>query len=243
MSANVTMIASGKGGTGKSTLAVLLGAELAARGKRVLLVELDSGLRSVDYIAGVCGKTVYDIEDVLTGRCEAGKAIVESPVYRDLYLVSAPYSGGQIRPAALRVFIERAGPVFDIILLDTAAGMGAPFEAALGVAHRALLVLPPDPAATRDGHILCDALAARGCPEVRLLLNQVPPVLETCGVRHLDECIDAVGAQLIGVVPYSDEIRRAGATGTPLSPKSRPRLALRAIAARLCGRNVPLVVR
>ena len=243
MSANVTMIASGKGGTGKSTLAVLLGAELAARGKRVLLVELDCGLRSVDYIAGVCGKTVYDIEDVLTGRCEAGKAIVESPVYRDLYLISAPYSGGRIRPAALRVFVEKAGPVFDVILLDTAAGLGAPFEAALTVAHRALLVLTPDPVAMRDGKIVCDALTAGGCAEVRLLLNQVPPTLENCGVQNLDECIDTVGAQLIGVVPYSDEIRRASATGTPLSPKGRSRLVLRSVAARMCGLYIPLVVR
>ena len=243
MGTNVIMVASGKGGTVKSTLAVLLGAELAARGKRVLLVELDCGMRSVDYIVGVCGKTVYDIEDVLTGRCEAGKAIVESPVYRDLYLISAPYSGGRIRPAALRVFVEKAGPVFDMILLDTAAGMGAPFEAAMAVASRALLVLTPDPAATRDGRIVCDALAAGGCAEIRLLLNQVPPTLENCGVRNLDECINAVGAQLIGVVPYSDEIRRAGATGTPLSAKGRPRLVLRAIAARLCGRNIPLVIR
>lgn len=243
MSASVIMVASGKGGTGKSTLSVLLGAELAARGKRVLLVELDSGLRSVDFIAGVGGSTVYDLGDVLAGRCEAGKALAESPVYHDLYLISAPYSGGRIDPAALRVFVERAGPVFDAILLDTAAGMGAPFAAALAVARRALLVLTPDPVAARDGRIVCDALNAGGCPEVRLLLNQVPPTLENCGVRNLDECIDTVGAQLIGVVPYSEEIRRASATGTPLSPRGRPRLALRAVAARLCGRSVPLVVR
>ena len=63
------MVASGKGGTGKSTLSVLVGGRLAAAGQRVLLVELDSGLRSVDIIAGVYGKTVYDIEDVLCGRC------------------------------------------------------------------------------------------------------------------------------------------------------------------------------
>ena len=56
MGAKVIMVASGKGGTGKSTLSVLLAAELAAAGKRTLLIELDSGLRSVDIIAGVCGK-------------------------------------------------------------------------------------------------------------------------------------------------------------------------------------------
>ena len=237
MGANVIMVASGKGGTGKSTVAVLLGAELAARGRRVLLVELDSGLRSVDYIAGVYGKTVYDVEDVLNGRCEAGKAVVESPVYRNLYVISAPYSGGHILPAALRVFVEKVGPVFDTIVLDTAAGMGVPFEAAMGVAHRALLVLTPDPVS------MCDALEAGGCPEIRLIINKVPRTLANCGIQSLDECIDTVGAQLIGVVPFSTEIQKAGATGAPLAPAGRPRLALRAIAARLCGQYTPLVIR
>ena len=84
MNAQTIMICSGKGGTGKSTISVLLGAELGRRGKRVLLIELDSGLRSVDVIAGVYGKTVYDIEDVLCGRCDGDKAIVQSPLYPGL---------------------------------------------------------------------------------------------------------------------------------------------------------------
>lgn len=69
MNAQCIMVCSGKGGTGKSTVSVLLGACLARLGRKTLLVELDSGLRSVDIIAGVYGRTVYDIEDVLCGRC------------------------------------------------------------------------------------------------------------------------------------------------------------------------------
>lgn len=78
--------------------------------RRVLLVELDSGLRSVDYIAGVYGKTVYDVEDVLNGRCEAGKAVVESPVYRNLYVISAPYSGGHILPGSAARVCRKGRP-------------------------------------------------------------------------------------------------------------------------------------
>ena len=70
LSAKIVMVASGKGGTGKSTLSVLLGSRLAAAGSKVLLIELDSGLRSVDIITGVYGKTVDEIADVLRGRCE-----------------------------------------------------------------------------------------------------------------------------------------------------------------------------
>lgn len=243
MSTDVIMVASGKGGTGKSTVSVLLGAELAARGRRVLLVELDSGLRSVDYIAGVYGRTVYDVEDVLRGRCETGKALVESTLYRDLYVISAPYSGGEIRADALELFIKIVGPVFDTIILDTAAGMGAPFQAASRVAKRALLVLTPDPVASRDGHIVCDALIEAGCTDVRLIINKTPRDLSDCGIESLDECIDTVGAQLIGVIPQSGEMHRAGSSGKPLPPKGKSKAALQAIAARLCGENIPLVIR
>ena len=101
MNAQTIMICSGKGGTGKSTVSVLLGAQLGAWSRRVLLIELDSGLRSVDMIAGVYGKTVYDIEDVLCGRCDGSKAIVPSPLYPGLSVISAPYEGGEVRAAPL----------------------------------------------------------------------------------------------------------------------------------------------
>ena len=188
-------------------------------------------------------QTVYDVEDVFSGRCAAGKAIVESPLYPDLYVISAPYSGGRVREAALRVFVERAKPVFDDIVLDTAAGMGAPFEAACAVADSVLLVITPDPVAMRDGHIVCDALAAKSLENIRLIINRVPPRLTGCGIRDLDECIDTVGAQLIGVVPESTEVRTAGAMGTALPKKSTAYQVFSAIAARLCGDSVPLIVR
>lgn len=122
MAARVIMVASGKGGTGKSTVSVFTAGCLAKRGRRVLLVELDSGLRSVDYIAGIAGKTVYDIGDILEGRCDAAKAIVESPLYKGLYVVSAPYSGGNVRVDALAAFVRSAREVFDDIFLVCRCG-------------------------------------------------------------------------------------------------------------------------
>ena len=154
MNAQTIMICSGKGGTGKSTVSVLLGAQLGAWSRRVLLIELDSGLRSVDMIAGVYGKTVYDIEDVLCGRCDGSKAIVPSPLYPGLSVISAPYEGGEVRAAPLAGLILAMREYFDYILLDTAAGMGAPFTAANRLADRALVVLTPDPVALRDGRAL-----------------------------------------------------------------------------------------
>ena len=110
MSAQCIMICSGKGGTGKSTVSVLLGAGLARLGRKVLLVELDSGLRSVDIIAGVYGRTVYDIEDVLCGRCEPAKAIVPSPLYAGLSVISAPYEGGEVAAVPLGRLLQAVRP-------------------------------------------------------------------------------------------------------------------------------------
>ncbi len=236
------MVASGKGGTGKSTLSVLLGAALAERGQRVLLMELDCGLGSVDLIAGLGGQVVYNAGDVLAGRCTAAKAVTESPLYRDLFVIAAPGANEPLRGDALTLFTKRVGPVFDTILLDTAAGIGDAFRAARAAAGSALLVLTPDPIAARGGRVVCDALTQSGCGDIRLILNQTPRTLDACGVRSLDECIDIVGAQLLGVVPLSGVIRRAGLTGAPVPHISREWRVLRAIAARMCGENVPLLI-
>ena len=243
MSAKVIMIASGKGGTGKSTVSVLAGSRLAAQGKKVLLIELDSGLRSVDIISGVYGKTVYDISDVLSGRCEGDKAVVESGIYKGLSVISAPYEGGVVQPAALTALVGKMGGYFDFILVDTAAGLGAPFQAARQVSQMALLVLTPDPVALRDGRIACDELAEQGCKNVRLVLNRVSAASFGHGVRDVDECIDTVAAQLIALIPESSEVQHSAALGQPLPTNSLAFKAVDNLARRILGQQVPLAVR
>lgn len=244
MNAQTIMICSGKGGTGKSTTSVLLGAELARQGRRVLLIELDSGLRSVDLIAGVYGKTVYDIEDVLCGRCQGDKAIVPSPIYPGLSVISAPYEGGEVRPAPLAALVLAMRSYFDFILFDTAAGMGAPFQAAAQLAEQAFIVLTPDPVALRDGRIVADTLIAGGHPQenVRLVMNRVTRQSFARGapVFDLDECIDTVGVRLLAVIPESRDLQLAGAQGEALPEGCAAQKAGAAMAGRVLGQRIPL---
>ena len=233
MNAQCIMVCSGKGGTGKSTVSVLLGACLARLGRKVLLIELDSGLRSVDIIAGVYGRTVYDIEDVLCGRCEGAKAVVPSPLYPGLSVISAPYEGGAVEAAPLGRLLVAMRPYFDYVILDTAA-----------VADKALLVLTPDAVALRDGKIVADRLLAGTRPQsaVRLVMNRVrrESFGKNASVADLDECIDTVGAQLLAVIPESRTLQLAGANGT-IPPAGDPAvIAAQAMAKRLCGQRVPL---
>ena len=244
MNAQVIMVASGKGGTGKSTVSVLLGGCLAKRGSKVLLVELDSGLRSVDIISGVYGKTVYDIEDVLSGRCEGSKAVVESPIYPGLSVISAPYEGGAVKPGPLQQLVTALQPYFDFILLDTAAGMGAPFQSAMQVSGKALLVLTPDPVTLRDGGIVSDCLFKNGLEDIRLVVNRVgQKSFSPNAVRDLDECIDTACAQLIAVLPESPALQKASAAGEALPEGEEFLKAAQNLADRILGKNVPLIIR
>lgn len=243
MAGKVVMIASGKGGTGKSTASVLLGAALAKRSHSVLLIELDSGLRSVDIISGVYGKTVYDIEDIFKGRCETDKAIVESPTYKGLSIVSAPYSGGSVDAKGLSVIIQKLRSVFDYILIDTAAGIGDAFNAAASVCEKALIVITADPVAMRDGRIVADELFEKTRAEVRLIINKASArQLRLVSVTSLDDCIDTVGVQLIGVIPESTEISTAHATGAKVAENTLAFKAFENLAARIDGEHRPLAV-
>ncbi len=240
--ATVIAFTSGKGGTGKSTTSVFVAGALAALGKKVLLVELDSGLRSVDIIAGVSAEAVFDIQDVFAGRCEPEKAMAQSPLYPGLSVMPAPYAGGKIDAAQLAGLHQTLRPQFDYIVLDVAAGLGDSFAAAVEVAGRIVLVLTPDPVSLRDGRLVADELWGKG-KQLNLVVNRVDAarVLNDGLLQDLDEAIDTVGVQLLGVVPESAAVQRAGAKGNALAPTSTVYKVYNAIARRLTGEEVPLV--
>ena len=108
-----TVITSGKGGVGKSTLAVGLGRALAQRGRRVLLVDCDAGLRSLDRMTGTEENLVFDIADVVFARCSPAEAIYPCGGAEGLFLLPAPSLGED----------EKAGTPFKTLLRPRAAGL------------------------------------------------------------------------------------------------------------------------
>ena len=244
MDAITIAFASGKGGTGKSVSSVYVGAALAAKRRKVVLLELAAGLRSVDIMAGVSEHAVFDMEDVLSGRAAPSRAVVESPLYPGLSIVPAPYFGGKITYDRLQQLCGRFRPHFDFILLDVATGYGEALEAALGVSQRLTLVATPDPVALRDARALVDTTAHLPS-HLRLILNRVDArQIAADGVlEDLDEALDIVGVQLLGVVPESAAIQKAAARGIPLPAHGREAKVYAAIASRIAGMEVPLVIK
>jgi septum site-determining protein MinD len=242
MDAIITAMVSGKGGTGKSTTAVFCGAALAALNKKTVVIELAPGMRSVDIIAGVSDKAVFDLDDVLCGHISPAKAVVQSERYEGLFILPAPYVAASITPENVKQLCTIMRPHFQHIILDVAAGIGIPFDTAAAIAHRVIIIETPDIIALRDGRALVDMLSDK-IEYIRLILNKVNAerIFNTNALQDLDEAIDIVSARLLGVIPESEIIHTAAVCGGTLKPKSIEDEIFTAIAKRMIGEDVPLI--
>ena len=169
----VTVITSGKGGTGKSTVTAGLGAALVRRGNRVLTIDCDAGMRGIDLMLGVSGELVFDIADIVNGNCSPSSAIYPSKTVPELFVLPAPQNVRDIvSPYIMQKLIAVLKKYYDHILIDCPAGIGTGFESAVAAADQAVLVVNAEPLSVRS----CDQVRAKlsGCGvEVkRLIINR-----------------------------------------------------------------------
>lgn len=235
----ITVITSGKGGVGKSTVAAYLGAALAQSGKKVLLIDMDEGLRSLDIILNVSSKTVFDVIDVLNENCSPGEALLSVEKCKGLYLLPAPLKKGEIKDKSDMVSLcGMYSQEFDYIFIDSPAGIGDGFYLSAAAADSALIVVTPDPVSVRDGAVVSQLLKNSDISDIRLVINKVNTELMKKGTfLNIDEIIDQTGCQLIGAVPTDYEIVNCSAKGC-LLPESYAKDAFERLALRIMGKRV-----
>lgn len=231
-------IVSGKGGTGKSTVALGLGAAFANLNKSVLLVDLDEGLRCLDLMAGIEDEVVYDLSDVLSGG-DPDAASYKSAFYENLKIIPAPLTAGSVNYVNLSAFCERIKNRYDAVIFDFPAGVDFGGFAALGKDIQFIAVTNMDPVSTRDAAVLPELLPdAKNAP--RLIINKFDVRYIKDGLYgNVDSAIDRTGMRLLGLVPISADLLTLPLSHK-LSKKSRAYAALLRIAKRLSGDDVPL---
>lgn len=237
------VITSGKGGVGKSTVSVGLGRALAQRGRRVLLVDCDAGLRSLDRMTGCEEGLVFDISDVVSGRCAPAEAIYPCADSDGLFLLPAPSSGeNMVRPGVMRRLVPLLKRYYDYVLLDSPAGVGSGFRAASCAADRALIVCSPDPVCVRGAHTVNSLLEKLGLEDKRLVINRFNGDLfdETGVYSDLDGVIDGSGVRLFGLAPEDLTMAAAFLKGQAAPERSPGMMAISRMAARLEGEAVPM---
>ena len=237
---------SGKGGVGKTTLTLNIGAALAMRGKRVVLLDTDLGLRNLDVVMGVEDKVVFDLVDVVEGRCRLKQAMVQDMRFSGrLTLLPAAQTRDKdtVTAQQMRELTAELAGQFDYVLIDCPAGIEQGFKNAVAGADQAIVVTMPEISAVRDADRVIGLLLAYDIPSPRLVINRLHAGLVRRGdMMSLRDTSEVLGIPLLGAVPDEDGIIRAGNLGSPVAlGNGRASTAFHNIAARILGEEVPLM--
>ena len=235
------VVTSGKGGVGKSTAVMGLGRALAARGRRVLLVDCDAGLRSLDRFSGIEEQLVYDIGDVVRGHCIPKDAIYSCAP--GLFILPAPSSiENRVAPPAMDRLVPFLKKYYDYVILDSPAGIGTGFRGAVCAADEAIIVCNPDSVSVRGSIAVQKLLSEMGISKTRLLINRLNTGFFTSTGLYadLDSVIDDAGIQLFGVVREDYSMVSDFLSGKIPDPACPGAMAFSRIAGRLEGESIPL---
>ncbi len=239
---SVTVITGGKGGTGKTFSAANLGAALAMRGKKTLVIDADTGLRSLDIAMNMEGGIVYDMTDAARGACPEDKAILPCERFDNLFLMPAAQTKDEteVTVTQMKNLLQKLRPRFDFIFIDSPPGVGRGFELAAAGADDAIIVTTPEQCALRDADRVAGLLEKNELTSFKLMINRFRPALARRGLMpDVENILSYLSIDLLGVVP-EDENALPGARFLVEDKKSQAAAAFRNMAGRLCGEKIEL---
>jgi len=219
---HVILIASGKGGTGKTFFASNLGALLAMKGNKVVLIDMDMGLRNLDLYLGLENRVVYNVMDVISGVCKIKQALVRDKRFDELYLMAASPMRDMrdITPLHMQVLCEKLKDDFDYIIIDAPAGIGEGLEVSAAPADTAVIITESDNASVRDADILDKLLTEIGVPKRFCVLNKVNAELMAMGaVPGVLSVAKELRVEIAGIIQYDTNIIIANNRGIPIVVK------------------------
>lgn len=219
----VILVSSGKGGTGKTMFTVNLGVVLAQRGKRVMLMDLDMGLRNMDIYLGMENKVVYNIMDVLSGICRIKKAMIKVDGFDTLYFMAASprRDDRDITPLHMDILCSKLRKYFDYIIIDCPAGIGDMLDVAMAPADRVVLVTEPEAASLRDADVTERYLNEKGKRDSVFVINKVKVELMKAGlVPDLMTIMNMFKNPIIGIIQADDNIHISTNKGIPIVCKA-----------------------
>ena len=213
------MIASGKGGTGKSTICINLGLSLAFKGNKVVLLDLNTGLSSLDILMSLENFALWNILDVVKENCSLDRALLECEFCPNLVLLPGTQTldPKELDEANFSRLIEALRKDHDYILIDCPPGIGKMIELSANAVDEAIIVTNANNSALRDADALEDKLLRMGLYNRSYIINSLNYDLIQIGIElKLEDIDERMRCTLIGIIPEDNNIRASTNTGVPI---------------------------
>ncbi|HEV2896705.1 MAG TPA: septum site-determining protein MinD [Pseudaminobacter sp.] len=253
--AKIIVVTSGKGGVGKTTSTAALGAALAQRNEKTVVVDFDVGLRNLDLVMGAERRVVYDLVNVIQGDAKLPQALIRDKRLETLYLLPASQTRDKdnLTTEGVRRVMDELRKSFDWIICDSPAGIERGATLAMRHADIAVVVTNPEVSSVRDSDRIIGLLDAKTAKaergervEKHLLLTRYDANRAERGdMLKVDDVLEILSIPLLGIIPESMDVLRASNLGTPVTladSRSAPALAYHDAARRLAGETVPITI-
>lgn len=245
MAGKTIVVTSGKGGVGKTTTVANLGTTLAKKKHSVVMLDADIGLRNLDVVMGLENRIVYNLVDIIEGKCRKAQAMIRDRKLSNLYIIPAAQTREKtaVNPEQMKQLCDELAEEFDFVIIDCPAGIEQGFKNAIAGASTALVVTTPEVSAIRDADRVIGLLEASLLKNIYLVINRLNARMVKKGdMMSTEDIISLLSVPLLGVVPESEEVVVSTNRGIPLvhDRGSKAGSAFRRIAARLNGETIPM---
>lgn len=248
----IIVVTSGKGGVGKTTTSAAIATGLALRGFKTVVIDFDVGLRNLDLIMGCERRVVYDFINVIKNEAKLNQALIKDKRLDNLFILPASQTRDKdsLNKEAVGEILAKLKDEFDYIVCDSPAGIETGAIMALYYADIAIVVTNPEVSSVRDSDRILGILASKSkraeenlapVKEHLLLTRYSPERVARGDMLGVNDVLDILSVNLLGVIPESQAVLRASNSGMPviLDEVSDAGSAYEDAVARLLGEDRP----
>ncbi|MEM6358149.1 MAG: septum site-determining protein MinD [Pseudomonadota bacterium] len=225
--AKIIVVTSGKGGVGKTTSTAALGAGLAMKGHKTVVIDFDVGLRNLDVIMGCERRVVFDLINVIQDEAKLKQALIKDRRLENLYVLAASQTRDKdaLTQEGVEKVLDELSEQFDYILCDSPAGIERGAHLAMYFADEAVVVTNPEVSSVRDSDRVLGLLSSKtrraekgeGGVKPHLLLTRYDEARVQKGeMMRIEDVEEILSIPILGIIPESPAVLRASNIGAPV---------------------------